>query len=191
MVSSGTHGHDSIQWNVILLFPPLVVSPSRGFQGGNLWRPIFRVHSWGIFTLDPWLSLAFCTLVLTHGHPLAPFLHCLALSGFLFIPGTLWPSFCALSGTFWRVSSPFIQKPQEKPLLKTWGKSLGGIWLSLASFRLSLARFGSLWRCLSIPGSLWPFAALSGLLPTLWHSLALSLGPGESLNPRNILSSLS
>ena len=159
----------ALQLNVILLFPPLVVSPSRIFRVETCGLSNFRVHSWGIFALDPWLSLAS-----------------------LLSSGTLWP-ILALSGPFslslalsfqpWHSLALFLvlslalsgirclalffltlfKNLRKNPCLKTWGKFLGGIWhLALCGpFSLSLALSFNPWHSLA------PF----------WHSLALPSSP--------------
>ena len=160
-----------------------IISSSSSFplQGFSGWKPVALeflgsvvgyFYPWHLALLSPLCSRlvprALFGTFLALSSSLWLSLYLLALSGLLFV----------LSLALFDVSSPFYPKTSGKTPVKNLRKILG--W-----------HFGSLWRSLSIPGSLWPFAALSCLLLTLWHSLALSLGPGESLNPQNILSSLS
>merc|ERR1712030_237981 len=117
-------GHDSIPLKVILLFPPLLVSPSRGFQGGNLWLSNFSGPLWGLFPLDIWLSLALYVLVLFHGHSLVFSWLFLALSGSLCLSWHSLAFFLCSHWHFWDVSSSLSSKTSGKTPVKILRKIL-------------------------------------------------------------------
>ena len=102
-------GHDSIPLKVILLFPPLLVSPSRGFQGGNLWLSDFF---WSVVgSLSP-RHLAFFSLLWSRLVPRALFgAFCLAL---FVSPGTLWLSEHDLVLLFLKTSGKILCKNLRK-----------------------------------------------------------------------------
>ena len=124
-----THGHDSIQYNVILLFPPLLVSPSRVFRG-NLVASLNLGSILGLFPHDFWLSLSPLwsrPLVLALSGPRCMSWHSLALWHFLALCGAFWLSVALLDSLVVR------QKPQEKFFLKNLRKILcSPSWLSSA-----------------------------------------------------------
>ena len=161
MVSSDPLATIVYNENVILLFPPLLVSPSRGFQGGNLWLSNFSSPFWGLFPLWhlAFLSLLCCSLV-----PRALFWHflcLLALSGLL----------CSFWQFLGRVLVFLFQKPQEKPFLKTWGKISGWSFLTHGEFMVFLRTlFSSLWQSQGLSCTLFDSLALSGRLLVLFST---------------------